>query len=407
MTREGGVDGRRRAAAVGRRPGRDTVEARRLVGLAKELGLPRPSRPHGELTAEIILAANRESDTFPGLAEVEARDLASEETTLLPAGPNPFHRHPIAAAFAGTGINPTVFAAAETEALVLRRFHDVTVVRGGGFVSVLRGDRVDAASSGLVVRPKRLERMAHAVQTLPRAAVCDGPHKSSNPAHILGDRLPRGVLMERLAGVPGEVCAVGTDGSPFARAAAEAVLPGHIHLDAGRPYRFETLEMLTSSFRPAGHPLWYLDAETVDTVRSRLLGRTPRREGARMIYLARTDTSRRPLGNERELIAALAARGVVPLTMSELVPEEQWAAVHAAETVIAPHGGALMNVLLARPGTRVVELFNPSAGTAGFAAVSLAVGAHYTPLFGTPTGEGDGWTIAVDTVLDAAFPGTP
>ncbi|WP_226581218.1 glycosyltransferase family 61 protein [Acuticoccus sediminis] len=381
----------------------ERIEVRRRSRMGVELGLARTGNPHRDLTVSKILEANRRTGRYPRLAGISATDLASETRVLAGPAPNRYHRHPIAAPFEGTGIHQLPFDDEMTEALVLRRFHDVVLVRGGGFVTILRGNEIDDASSGIVMRQMRLSRLADAITTIPHAAVCDGPHKSGNPIHFIADRLTRGVLLHTLAGAPASAIAIGTDEQPFARFAAAAVHPGHIHLAAGTPYRVEQLDVLSTTFRPTGHPFWYLDETVVRTIVPRLLAGVPERDGPKAVYLARKDTSRRPMRNEDKLIAALEAHGVTTLVMSQLAPAEQLAAVRGAGLVIGPHGGALTHILAARPGTRFVELFNPAIGTASFAALSLVSDADYTPLFGTPEEAGDGWTIDIDTVLDAAL----
>lgn len=384
---------RRRAGSLG------PVEARRLVGLAAALGLNQ--KPRRDLAVADILAANRVAGLFPSLADLTVADLSSDTRTVRPAGPNPLHGHPLAAPFAGTGVNPVAFGPRHSEPLVLRTFEDVFVQFGGGYLTIFRGNAVDTASTGIVMRPQRVERLAHRVEAVATMALCEGPHKTAHPVHFLADRLARVALIQRYADVAEADCAISVDGSAYADVAARAVFPTLRRLAPGTPYRAARLKVLSTSFQPAGHPFWYMERAVVDAIVPPLLAAVPARPGPAAIYLARTDTGRRPLRNERALIAALAKRGVVALEMSKLAPLEQLAAVRAAQTVIAPHGAALAQIIAARPDARVVECLSPNAGTASYAALSLVSGAAYSPVFGTPSDAAGAWEVEVDAVLDA------
>lgn len=388
-----GPAARRRAEPLG------PVEARRLVGLAAALGLS--EAPRGDLRVADILAANRAAGTFPTLLNLAAADLAGETQVLSPARPNPLHRHPLAAAFAGTAINPVAFGPRETAPLVLRRFEDVFVQFGGGYLTIFRGDLVDEASTGIVMRPARVARLAHRVETFPRLALCEGPHKTANPVHFVADRLTRVALMQREAGAAEADCAISVDGSAYADFAAAAAFPALRRLTAGTTYRAERLEVLSTSFQPAGHPFWYMDRAIVEAIVPKLLAEVPQRDGPAAIYLARTDSARRPLRNEPALIEALARRGVVAMEMSRLAPAQQLAAARAADTIVAPHGAALTQIIAARSGARVIECLSPSTGTGSYAALSLVSGARYTPVFGTPLDEAGGWEIDIAALLAA------
>jgi len=88
--------------------------------------------------------------------------------------------------------------------------------------------------------------------------------------------------------------------------------------------------------------------------------------------------------NEAALIDRLQRLGVEPVLMSQLSGSGQLAAVHEADLIIAPHGGALLNLIAARQGTRVIELFTPERGTLAFAGLALALGLRYAFQFGQP-----------------------
>jgi capsular polysaccharide biosynthesis protein len=77
----------------------------------------------------------------------------------------------------------------------------------------------------------------------------------------------------------------------------------------------------------------------------------------RAIYVSRLDSTRRVMTNERALIAALEAIGIEHVSMGGRPMEEQIAIFAGASLVVAPHGAALTNLIFARPGAMLYELF--------------------------------------------------
>ncbi|MGI8760120.1 MAG: glycosyltransferase family 61 protein [Jatrophihabitantaceae bacterium] len=107
---------------------------------------------------------------------------------------------------------------------------------------------------------------------------------------------------------------------------------------------------------------------------------TGERQGRRL-YLSRADTFRRLLANEAAVIAALAALGFESVTMAGRSVAEQARLFAQAEVVVAPHGGALTNLVFCQPGTKVVELFPPGYTPVCFWTIALAAGLVYRPVF--------------------------
>lgn len=126
----------------------------------------------------------------------------------------------------------------------------------------------------------------------------------------------------------------------------------------------------------------FLHAPTplVTEVRDRQLG--DRKGTASRIYLTRTRTAtKRLMLNEAALIAALEGEGFSIVEPEALSIADQIALFASAETVVAPTGAALANVLYCRPGTRVVEI--QPTGTPQIWVRNLAVQADlaWTPFF--------------------------
>ena len=103
--------------------------------------------------------------------------------------------------------------------------------------------------------------------------------------------------------------------------------------------------------------------------------------GGAPLYLSRRDSTKRRMGNEAELEAALAARGFACLTFSGRPLAEQIALIRRAPMIVAPHGAGLGLLLLARPGARVLEIVPAAPGAMDlrtcFAKMSLVSGLRH------------------------------
>ena len=110
------------------------------------------------------------------------------------------------------------------------------------------------------------------------------------------------------------------------------------------------------------------------------------------VYLDRRGLDRRPgapscLLNEDEIIAALAPRGFVAVRLETLSLAGQIALFAAAETIVAPHGMGLTNLVYADPGCRVIELHMDSTVNWCFRTLSAALGHHYDAVAGREMGS--------------------
>ncbi|CAB4935616.1 unannotated protein [freshwater metagenome] len=110
-----------------------------------------------------------------------------------------------------------------------------------------------------------------------------------------------------------------------------------IHLKRGGRYSGELVELVR---------------EFAGTVAPRHEGETPRR-----LYVSRRDARHRHVANEDEVEAALTREGFACVTLTGTPVPEQIRMFEQAEVVVAQHGAGLTNLLFARPGTRVVELY--------------------------------------------------
>lgn len=370
--------------------------------MRRALAMPPTDR---EIQYAELLAANEESRKFPGLLGVTMADLRAEVRTLLPPGRNDLVNHELAPHFRDMGINPLLFDWARRGALELYRYEDVLMVAEGGMASFFRGNVADTQTTGLA---RGLRDLAGATPVrLGRGAYVDDIYKATNPCHFLVDRLPRVHHLTTLGGLDESDCVTVAATSTYPRYALERVAPRVRVLEPRTLYHFDELFMLSTSARPIGHPFFFLDQGVLDFVIPKVTAGLPAPARRRRIYLSRFATVRRRLVNEEAIAAMLEARGFEILEMSELSPQEQLTAMREAEFVVGPHGAAFASLVAATPQNRVVEFFNPKRGTSAYAAMSIAVGAPYTPVFGTPVDDpslDDPWRLdvaAVEAALDA------
>jgi len=75
------------------------------------------------------------------------------------------------------------------------------------------------------------------------------------------------------------------------------------------------------------------------------------------LYVSRPEGVRRGVSNEKELLPILEEFGYTVKKVEGLSISEQATLFNQADVIIAPHGGALTNIVFANAGTKVVELF--------------------------------------------------
>lgn len=130
-------------------------------------------------------------------------------------------------------------------------------------------------------------------------------------------------------------------------------------------------------------PLWvnggFIPPADLSVLRSALLPKIPLSDaGPKRIYVSRSRSRNRPIPNEPELEAFLASRGFSIVHFEDYPFGRQLELVRNADSIVAPHGAGLANLVVARPGTRVVEIlfrnwFNPC-----YAKLAVQIGCDYT-----------------------------
>jgi capsular polysaccharide biosynthesis protein len=111
--------------------------------------------------------------------------------------------------------------------------------------------------------------------------------------------------------------------------------------------------------------------------------------GSRRVYLSRSGTTHRRVVNEDEVVEVLEQAGIERVAVQDLAVAEQVALFRDAELVIAPHGGALTNLVFCSEGARVIELFPPQPIDL-YQRLSHAVGLDYTYVRASGTRQGLG-----------------
>lgn len=76
------------------------------------------------------------------------------------------------------------------------------------------------------------------------------------------------------------------------------------------------------------------------------------------VYISRTSARYRKVVNENDLIVFLEKHGFKVYDFAGLAVVEQANIINQAKIVVAPHGAALTNLVFAKPGTKVLELFS-------------------------------------------------
>ena len=128
-----------------------------------------------------------------------------------------------------------------------------------------------------------------------------------------------------------------------------------LHVPVGAPMRFRHL-LLPSRLSAGGRwfdsllPAWYRER----LAPLRLHGPAP----SRRLYLSRTDTTRRRIDNEAEVMAELSALGFESVRPETLSLKDQIALFSQASHIVGSSGAALATMLFTPPRARIVVLQN-------------------------------------------------
>ena len=76
------------------------------------------------------------------------------------------------------------------------------------------------------------------------------------------------------------------------------------------------------------------------------------------LYIDRGKSKRRKIPEEERIIDWLKTQGFEVIDCGKMSVKDQAAAFAHAELIVAPHGGALTNLIFCRPGTKIIELLS-------------------------------------------------
>ena len=121
------------------------------------------------------------------------------------------------------------------------------------------------------------------------------------------------------------------------------------------------------------------------------------------IYITRQRSTDRVMGNESEVHKIVEQHGFDIVAMEDYSLEDQIAIASGAETIVAPHGAGLANMVFARKDTKIVELIPDRYMTPLFKQLSIDCGHRYSVLIGKV--EQDGAKVANDLRWNANLNG--
>jgi len=94
------------------------------------------------------------------------------------------------------------------------------------------------------------------------------------------------------------------------------------------------------------------------------------------VFLSRTDTNFRPVGNEDEIMDVLEALGFERYVLGDLPLADQIRLFVNADTIVSPHGAGLVNMIHASDAT-VIELFPDNNVEAYYFCLARQLGFDY------------------------------
>ena len=116
--------------------------------------------------------------------------------------------------------------------------------------------------------------------------------------------------------------------------------------------------------------------ELRDSLRTRLSDALPSDD---KIYISRIK-SRRPLANERGIEKILASKGFKVVYFEDISFRKQLQIIYAAKVIVAPHGAALANIIVAKRGAKVIELMTQDYANSCYGHIASSLGLDYVCL---------------------------
>ncbi len=215
---------------------------------------------------------------------------------------------------------------------------------------------------------RRLPPVEHVDGTLVSLATRGG---SINYYHYLLDVLPRfGVFEETMPGRRADALYV-PQGAQYQRDLLAMVGLGDYPVVETLKHRAVEADRLIVPCLP--NPQEVAPRGTVEWLRSRLPALDTADKPKRIYVTRGAARNTRRVVQEDALMPLLEDRGFVRIEPGGMSVREQIDHFAAAEVIVAPHGAALTNLVFARPGVRVLELFPAGFVKACFWAITESI----------------------------------
>lgn len=125
-------------------------------------------------------------------------------------------------------------------------------------------------------------------------------------------------------------------------------------IEAGKEKHIKPTKVIfpSQAARSCVTPRW-----VIDFLRSAFLGDYQPHHGKKRIFISRTSSAIRHIINEDELFSVVEPFGFERVYMEKLTIQEQAQLAHECEIIMGTHGAGMTNIIFARSGTTIIELF--------------------------------------------------
>ena len=103
--------------------------------------------------------------------------------------------------------------------------------------------------------------------------------------------------------------------------------------------------------------------------------------GGQRLYVGRVGTAHRRVTNEGELIQALEREGFTVFDGKNVSFEDELKLFANADMIVGVHGAGMTNIVAARPGTKIIEIFDPLHFVESYCNLTDALGLRYWYMF--------------------------
>lgn len=180
--------------------------------------------------------------------------------------------------------------------------------------------------------------------------------------HWMFDIIPRIELIKRSGINPREIdwFVINSLSKPYQQETLKILgIPTAKIIESDRHNHIQASELIVPSF--PGYLDWVPEG-TIKFLRQTFLTKInlTQKSTGKKIYISRARAKNRHLVNELEISNLLHSQGFQTIFLEEMSVLEQVATFANAETIIAPHGSGLTNLVFCSPDTKVIELFSPN-----------------------------------------------